>query len=113
MTNRISISGARLKTATAFKREVARCAEIVKVQPSQVRVQKMTRKWASCSSAGWITLAEDLLSMPRPFQQVVIVHELVHLQIPNHGKLFKSTMNALVPDWKDILRQHGNGKRGL
>lgn len=113
MTNRIPISGARLRTVSALKQEVARCSEIVKVQPSQLRVQKMTRKWASCSTAGWITLAEDLLSMPRPFQQIVIVHELVHLQIPNHGKLFKSTMNAFVPAWEDILRQHGNGKRGL
>lgn len=111
MTIRIAISGAPLKTSTALKREVVRCSEIVKVQPSQLRVQKMTRKWASCSTAGWITLAEDILNMPRPFQQVVIVHELVHLQIPNHGKLFKSMMNAFVPGWDDILRQHGNSRK--
>jgi predicted metal-dependent hydrolase len=113
MTKKIPISGAPLKTVTALKREVIRCCETVKVQPSQLRVQKMTRKWASCSTAGWITLAEDLLNMPRPFQQVVIVHELVHLQIPNHGRLFKSMMNSLVPGWDEILRKHGNGKREL
>jgi len=110
MTNRISVSSARLKTATAFKREVARCSEIVKVQPSQVRVQKMTRKWASCSTTGWITLSVDLLDMPRGFQQVVILHELVHLRISNHGKLFKSVMNAYMPGWKQRLKEQGNGK---
>ena len=110
MMSRISTSGTRLKTASALKQEVVRCSEIVKVAPSQLRVQKMTRKWASCSTAGWITLAEDLLNMPRSFQQVVIIHELVHLQIPNHGKLFKSMMNSLVPGWDDILREHNNSR---
>ena len=26
--------------------------------------------------------------------------ELLHLRVPNHGKLFKALMNAHVPDWK-------------
>ena len=30
----------------------------------------------------------------------MIVHELLHLSIPNHGKLFKSLMNAYLPDWE-------------
>jgi predicted metal-dependent hydrolase len=29
----------------------------------------------------------------------VIVHEIVHLIAPNHGKVFKSFMNAYLPDW--------------
>lgn len=103
-------SNRRLRTPIALKREVTRCADILKIQPEQVRVQKMTRKWASCSSAGWITLSVDLLDMPRGFQQVVILHELVHLRIPNHGKLFKSVMNAHMPGWKQRLEEQGNGK---
>jgi predicted metal-dependent hydrolase len=60
----------------------------------------MTTKWASCSSAGRLCFSQDLLRKARAFQEVVVVHELLHLLIPNHGKLFKSLMTAYVPDWQ-------------
>ena len=65
-----------------------------------VRVQRMTRKWGSCSSAGTITLAADLLDESDSFQDFVIAHELLHLRVPNHGRLFKALMTAHVPDWR-------------
>jgi predicted metal-dependent hydrolase len=33
--------------------------------------------------------------------EFVIVHELVHLLAPNHGKVFKSFMSAYLPDWQE------------
>ena len=45
----------------------------------------------------------------RRFQDYVIVHELLHIEIPNHGKLFKSMMNAYIPDWKNIELLAENG----
>lgn len=65
----------------------------------------MSRKWASCSPAGRLSFNRALLSEPRAFQEVVIVHELLHLRVPNHGKLFKSLMHAYLPDWE---RRAGN-----
>lgn len=60
----------------------------------------MVRKWGSCSSNGTVTLADDLVDRPPGFQDFVIVHELLHMRIPNHGRLFKATMSAHVPSWK-------------
>jgi predicted metal-dependent hydrolase len=36
----------------------------------------------------------------------VIAHELLHLRVPNHGKVFKALMSAHVPDWRmhDVTR---------
>jgi predicted metal-dependent hydrolase len=67
----------------------------------QVSVRKMRRKWASMSTAGRLTLSADLLTIPRELGEFVIVHELVHLLIPNHGKVFKSFMHAYLPDWEN------------
>lgn len=71
---------------------IVRWVDILKVRPAQIRVQSMTRKWASCSPAGRITFSRDLLSRPASFQDYVIVHELLHLRIRNHGKLFSATL---------------------
>ena len=85
---------------TVLCERVASWARRLNVQPRQVRVQQMTRKWGSCSAAGVITLATDLVDQDVGFQDFVIVHELLHLRVPNHGKLFKALLTAHVPDWK-------------
>ena len=72
----------------------------LKVQPPKLRVQPMKRKWGSCSTAGNITLASDLADREPGFQDFVIVHELLHLRVPNHGKVFKALLAAHVPDWR-------------
>ncbi|NEX18517.1 MAG: metal-dependent hydrolase [Halochromatium sp.] len=72
----------------------------LKVEPKIVRVQRMTRKWGSCSTSGTVTLAQDLTEASPEFQDFVIAHELLHLRVPNHGKLFKALMTVYVPNWK-------------
>ena len=53
---------------------------------------------------GRLTLNTDLLDLPEALGEFVIVHELVHLLAPNHGRVFKSFMSAYLPDWEE--RQH-------
>jgi predicted metal-dependent hydrolase len=77
-----------------FHADVRTWAARVGVTPTRVQVQPLTRKWASCSTAGRLTFSADLLSQPPRFRDEVIVHELVHLIAANHGKLFKSLMRA-------------------
>lgn len=73
----------------------------VKANPRIIRVQKMTRKWGSCSTRGIITLADDLADQPAGFQDFVIAHELLHLRVPSHGRVFKALMSIHVPNWKE------------
>ncbi len=62
----------------------------------------MTRKWGSCSTRGIVTLAEDLADQETSFQDFVIAHELLHLRVSNHGKVFKALMSVHVPDWRAL-----------
>lgn len=82
-------------------------SERLKAKPRIVRVQRMTRKWGSCSTSGIVTLAEDLADQDAGFQDFVIAHELLHLRVSNHGKVFKALMSMHVPDWRkhEIARQ--------
>jgi predicted metal-dependent hydrolase len=83
-----------------LKRRVERWAAKLKVEPKVVRVQRMTRKWGSCSTAGTVTLATDLAEQVAGFQDFVVAYELLHLRVPNHGRLFKALMTIHVPDWR-------------
>ena len=81
----------------SFKFLVRKWSKRLKVSPRQIRVQRMTRKWGSCSTLGYVSFAEDLLDQPPDFREFVIVHELLHLRIPNHGRLFHQTLKAHFP----------------
>jgi predicted metal-dependent hydrolase len=103
-----------LQAKEQLKAEIARWAAAMKVKPVQIRVQRMTKKWASCSNKGRVSFSTDLLQEQRTVQEYVIVHELLHLQVPNHGKLFKSLMNAYLPGWEAILAErNGSETRSL
>lgn len=95
----------RAARAEDLRSEVAHWVKRLRVRPRRVRVQPMTRKWGSCSAAGTVTFSTALLSESAEFRTYVIVHELLHLRVPNHGRLFKSYMGAYVPGfqryWKD------------
>lgn len=84
-----------------MREEIRRWADEIGVKPARVQIQRMTKKWASCSSGGRLCFSTELLDESRGFREVVIVHELLHLRVPNHGKLFKSLLSAFVPGWED------------
>ena len=93
--------------ATSSEQRDALCERVrwwalrLNVRPPRVRVQPMTRKWGSCSTSGTLSLASDLVDCEPGFIDFVIAHELLHLRVPNHGKLFKALMSTYVPDWRE------------
>ena len=70
------------------------------VRVRRIQIRTMESKWASMSTAGNLTINDQLLNLPQSLGEYVIVHELVHLLAPNHGKVFKSFMHAYLPDWQ-------------
>lgn len=85
-----------------LKRRAMSWAVTLRVNPKVIRVQEMRRKWGSCSSAGTVTLASDLVERDERFQDYVIVHELLHLRFSTHGRMFKALMSAHVPGWREM-----------
>lgn len=82
-------------------RELVRVwAQRVGVEPGKITLRAMQRKWGSCSGRQNITLNTSLTWVPRPLAEYVILHELVHLRVFNHGKAFKALMSQHMPDWQ-------------
>jgi predicted metal-dependent hydrolase len=92
-----------LVPAAAFKAEVRAWAERIGVEPKEIHLKPMKRKWASCSSRGRLTFDTELLQQPASFRAEVVVHELLHLKVPNHGKLFRALLRSHLAEFRDTL----------
>jgi len=62
--------------------------------PSSVRwVTNQRRRWGSCTPAdGSIRLSDRLVPMPEHVVDYVLLHELVHLLVADHGPAFEAWM---------------------
>jgi predicted metal-dependent hydrolase len=84
----------------AFKTRVRAWAQTLDVPLVWLAVRPMRHKWASCSSNSHLHFSTDLLLLDPALWDYVIVHELLHLTIPNHGRLWKALMRAHLGDWE-------------
>jgi predicted metal-dependent hydrolase len=88
-----------------FKTRVAEWAVKLGVEATTLYVRPMRRKWASCSTAGTLSFNDELLDLDRELGDYVIVHELLHFSVPNHGKLWKSLMRVHLGDYERLERK--------
>src|SRR5881396_1722665 len=85
-----------------FKTHVLAWADKLDVRVRSLAVLPMRNKWASCSTAGRLNFNSELLSLQRDLADYVIVHELLHFSVPNHGRLWKSLMRAHLGNYETL-----------
>lgn len=72
----------------------------------EYRVKRMKTRWGSCNPRArriWLNLA---LAQRRPeLLEYVVVHELAHLRVADHGPAFKALMSRHLPRWQELDRE--------
>lgn len=71
----------------------------------KVTIKNNKTNWGSCSGRKNINLNLHLMRLNDRLIDYIIVHELVHTVIPNHGPLFKSTMQNHFPDMGELNKE--------
>lgn len=61
----------------------------------KVTIKHNSSNWGSCSRAGNINLNLNLIRLPEPLCDYVLLHELCHLKEPNHGLRFHALLERL------------------
>lgn len=65
------------------------------------KIRNMKTEWGSCMAKKRSLLFNlQLAHKPLPLIDYVVVHELCHLQVQNHGPQFKQLMTQRMPDWE-------------
>jgi predicted metal-dependent hydrolase len=87
-----------------FAERLAACHGRLKVDGvtlPRLKIQRLAKRWGSCSPAGQVILNVELLKAPRDCIDYVITHELCHLRERNHSPRFWRLLDRLMPDWRD------------
>ena len=88
-----------------FRSRVLEWARKLEVRAHAIYIRPMRRKWASCSTAGTLSFNDELLCMDTKLGDYVIVHELLHFSVPNHGKLWRMLMRAHLGEWENLEKR--------
>ena len=70
------------------------------------QVKNMTTRWGTCNVSArriWINL--ELAKKPIECLEYVILHELAHLRVYNHGKDFAAIMDQHMPNWREVKKR--------
>ena len=86
-----------------FKQEIQQISEEVGVKIKEIHLRKMTQKWASCSSKGRLTFDPGLLLRLKEERLKTVLHEILHLRYPNHGKMFRRMLSNYLNKLKNEI----------
>jgi len=89
----------RERLAVLLERWMQRMGEA----PVRWRIQLLRSKWGSCTPKSRNLLFNLALArVPPACIEYVVVHELVHLTVPDHSPAFRERMDKLLPRWRGI-----------
>ncbi len=73
---------------------------------SSWQTKYMTTKWGTCNTkTGKIWINLQLAKKPFECLDYVLLHELAHLRVSNHGAEFISIMDEFMPYWREVRKQ--------
>ena len=65
-------------------------------------LQRMKTKWGGCNHrARTIRVNTELVKKPKDLLEYVVVHEMLHLTVPNHSEKFLELLRQHYPTWRE------------
>ena len=69
--------------------------------PTGVRITSARTRYGSCSGKNSLCFSCFLMNCPDAAMDLVVVHELCHIQVKNHGPDFYALLEQVLPDWRE------------
>jgi predicted metal-dependent hydrolase len=102
--SKASIRALRSQAATLLPQRLEQLATKHDFSYTSVAIKQLKSRWGSCDQNGNITLNLFLMQLPWDCIDYVLLHELLHTRIMQHGPVFWGALTEVLPNHKELRR---------
>jgi len=86
-------------------RKIEEFNTVYKFSVGKINIKNQKSIWGSCSRKGNLNFNYKIVFLPERAAEYIVVHELCHLQHPNHSQKFWDLVARVFPDHKKIRKE--------
>lgn len=102
---RASIRALRKEAEVLLPQRLQALSQQAGLDYTNVSIKQLKSRWGSCNTRKEITLNLFLMQLPWQLIDYVLVHELAHTKVMQHGRPFWQEMERHLPHAKELRRQ--------
>jgi predicted metal-dependent hydrolase len=88
----------RKQARERIEQHIAEVGKRLKRVPNRIYVMGQRTKWGNCSALGNLSFNWRLVMAPDFVLRYIVMHEMVHLAVPDHSRKFWLTVQSLCPE---------------
>ena len=96
----------RAELKTQVLKYLPKWEQVTGLCPSSWQTKVMKTRWGTCNPKSkkiWLSLS--LAKKPVHCLEYVLLHELTHLKVQNHGPEFQAFLDFHMPDWRALKKE--------
>ena len=94
------IAALKARARAVLPEKVAYWSAVMGLSPTGVKITSARRRYGSCSAKNSLCFSCFLMQQPEAAIDLVVVHELCHIRVKNHGPQFYALLAQYLPDYK-------------
>ena len=95
------IEALKAKARAVLPEKVAYWSQQMGVIPTGLKITSAQKRYGSCSGKNSLCFSCLLMRYPENAIDLVVVHELCHILVKNHGAQFYALLEQYLPDYKE------------
>ena len=98
------IEALKARARAVLPPKIAFWSQRMGVTPTGLKITTARKRWGSCSGKNSLCFSCFLMDRPEAAIDLVVVHELCHIRVKNHGPAFYALLERYLPDWRERQR---------
>ena len=110
-SKKLIIEWLKLQANNFLRARLSFLSKRISIEFNSLTIKSYTARWGSCNTKGDIFLNWKLIMLPESVIDYVLIHELAHINVPNHSREFWKLVKEKDPNYcknKRWLKDNGS-----